>query len=255
MTGLISVERWPIFQLDAVYRAFDVSNFVGSLRSTSTCWPELPWNDQTLPSGSASGKALLSIRSFKLCTSFVKLWLACLTARISEMSMSHQRAAPRRHRFSPCVCRLRPEQPADDLRRFEHRQDLSAAPTSVHNFNLHSEIGGASPPFYLPLASPTERSALCTGRRAGRRQLGRSLGVPPPSRAMPAYAQVRLKCTSGLVTYTVEADGTLLLSLDDIAHVEQAPCATHEHLARVVGALEKRISAELSQTACESWIV
>ena len=96
MTGLISVERWPIFQLDAVYRAFDVSNFVGFLRSTSTCWPELPWNDQTLPSGSASGKALLSILSLKLFTSFVKLWLACLTARISEMSMSHQpaRGAP-----------------------------------------------------------------------------------------------------------------------------------------------------------------
>ena len=72
---------------------------------------------------------------------------------------------------------------------------------------------------------------------------------------MPAYAQVPLKGTSGLVTYTVEADGTLLLSLDDIARVEQAPCATHEPLARVVGALEKRISAELSQTACESWIV
>ena len=124
MTGLISVERWPIFQLDAVYRAFDVSNFVGFLRSTSTCWPELPWNDQTLPSGSASGKALLSILSLKLFTSFSKLWLACLTARISEMSMSHQPArGAARHRFSPSSgCRLRgrrpplTEQPADSSR-------------------------------------------------------------------------------------------------------------------------------------------
>ena len=72
---------------------------------------------------------------------------------------------------------------------------------------------------------------------------------------MPAYAQVPLKGTSGLVTYTVEADGTLLLSLDDLARVEQAPYATHKLLARVVEALEKRISAELSQTACEPWII
>lgn len=148
MTGLISVERWPIFQLDAVYRAFDVSNFVGFLRSTSTCWPELPWNDQTLPSGSASGKALLSILSLKLFTSFVKLWLACLTARISEMSMSHQpaRGAP----STPFLALLRlsvtrvaaaVEQPADssDLRGIEIMRRTQS------NCNLSCEIGGASP--------------------------------------------------------------------------------------------------------------
>ena len=157
MTGLISVERWPIFQLDAVYRAFDVSNFVGSLRSTSTCWPELPWNDQTLPSGSASGKALLSIRSFKLCTSFVKLWLACLTARISEMSMSHQRAAPRRHRFSPCCSPVVGYARSNPRTTLNDAQDLSAAPTSVHNFIALGDGG----------ASPTERSLSPAGRAGG----------------------------------------------------------------------------------------
>ena len=103
MSGLISVERKPTFQLDAVYRAFDVSNFSGFLRSTSTCRPELPWNDQTLASGSASGKALVSILRFKLFTSFCKLALACLTARISEMSMSNtcKRRLGCGRRFSP----------------------------------------------------------------------------------------------------------------------------------------------------------
>lgn len=87
MSGLISVERKPTAQLDAVYRAFDVSNFSGSLRSTSTRRPELPWNDQTLASGSALGNLLDSILRFKLFTSFCRLALACLTDRISEMSM------------------------------------------------------------------------------------------------------------------------------------------------------------------------
>ena len=80
---------------------------------------------------------------------------------------------------------------------------------------------------------------------------------------MPAYAQVQLKGTTGLITYTVESDGTLLLSLDDLARsAESGDChpaleagCQRRLLARVVEALEKRISAELSQTACEPWIL
>ena len=34
---------------------------------------------------------------------------------------------------------------------------------------------------------------------------------------MPAFAKIQPKGTSGQITYTVDGDGTLLLSLDDLA--------------------------------------
>ena len=58
---------------------------------------------------------------------------------------------------------------------------------------------------------------------------------------MPAYAQIKLKGTSGLVTYTVESDGTLLLSLDDLARAVGRDGSEHRILARVVDRVERAV--------------
>ena len=72
---------------------------------------------------------------------------------------------------------------------------------------------------------------------------------------MPAFAKIQPKGTSGQITYTVDGDGTLLLSLDDLACAVGMPGHELRLLGRARAALEKRISSELAVSACAPWIL
>ena len=74
---------------------------------------------------------------------------------------------------------------------------------------------------------------------------------------MPAFSEVALKGTSGRVAYTVDADGTLWLALDDLAIAVGAPGTERELLARLTSAVDKRLVRELAIKSpdCEPWIL
>ena len=71
---------------------------------------------------------------------------------------------------------------------------------------------------------------------------------------MPAYSRMQLKGVAGLITYTVDSDGTLLLAVDDLVSALGTPGAECDLLSRVTSALEKKLDLALADSNCPDWI-